>query len=284
MPRDPVSMEASSERMSPKMLPVTMVSNHLGLRISCIAALSMYLRGAAGVGRTGAASVARCHSARERATGSARVPHADHLAPLPPLPPSLPPLPRSLPSLPPSPPSLPSPSLTCGTAPPRGSPPPPASPPPSTAATPPARCSSPRCERMGAAGDARSAVISNADRPLCLTSTPTRTPALLPPGGAPAEPLVALHRGVKCHARDALHLALRVHISVEAHALAAPLLNALAQRGGGQGRNSHRLSSTTAPKRAQAPDARKGGTVWCRWHPHACAHARTHPPTLGWPK
>jgi hypothetical protein len=43
MPRDPVSMDASSERMSPKMLPVTIVSKYLGLRMSCIAALSMYL-------------------------------------------------------------------------------------------------------------------------------------------------------------------------------------------------------------------------------------------------
>lgn len=40
---DPVSMDASSERMSPKMFPVTIVSNDLGLRMSCIAALSMYM-------------------------------------------------------------------------------------------------------------------------------------------------------------------------------------------------------------------------------------------------
>lgn len=35
MPREPPSMEASSDRMSPKMLPVTTVSKYLGLRSSC---------------------------------------------------------------------------------------------------------------------------------------------------------------------------------------------------------------------------------------------------------
>ena len=44
MPRLPVSMEASSDKMSPKMLPVTIVSNTLGFRKSCMAALSMYLQ------------------------------------------------------------------------------------------------------------------------------------------------------------------------------------------------------------------------------------------------
>mmetsp|Transcript_25264 Transcript_25264/g.69662 ORF Transcript_25264/g.69662 Transcript_25264/m.69662 type:complete len:200 (-) Transcript_25264:846-1445(-) len=43
MPSDPTSMEASSLRMSPKMLPVTMVSNCLGHRMSCMAALSTYM-------------------------------------------------------------------------------------------------------------------------------------------------------------------------------------------------------------------------------------------------
>ena len=43
MPNEPVSMEASSDRMSPKILPVTMVSKARGLRISCMAALSTYL-------------------------------------------------------------------------------------------------------------------------------------------------------------------------------------------------------------------------------------------------
>mmetsp|Transcript_3717 Transcript_3717/g.10765 ORF Transcript_3717/g.10765 Transcript_3717/m.10765 type:complete len:210 (+) Transcript_3717:497-1126(+) len=43
MPRLPVSMLAASDRMSPKMLPVTMVSNDLGLRMICIAALSTYM-------------------------------------------------------------------------------------------------------------------------------------------------------------------------------------------------------------------------------------------------
>ncbi len=47
MPRLPVSMEASSDRMSPKMLPVTMVSKTLGFRRSCMAALSIYLQSVA---------------------------------------------------------------------------------------------------------------------------------------------------------------------------------------------------------------------------------------------
>ncbi|MNC85748.1 hypothetical protein D3C83_13600 [compost metagenome] len=40
MPIEPVSIEASSDRMSPNMLPVTMTSNCFGARTSCIAALS----------------------------------------------------------------------------------------------------------------------------------------------------------------------------------------------------------------------------------------------------
>ena len=43
MPIDPVSIDASSERMSPNMFPVTMTSNCLGLRTSCIAQLSTYM-------------------------------------------------------------------------------------------------------------------------------------------------------------------------------------------------------------------------------------------------
>ena len=43
MPMDPVSMDAASDRMSPKMLPVTMVSNCVGARMICIAALSTYM-------------------------------------------------------------------------------------------------------------------------------------------------------------------------------------------------------------------------------------------------
>ena len=43
MPMEPVNMEASSERMSPKRLPVTMTSNCLGLRTSCMAQLSTYM-------------------------------------------------------------------------------------------------------------------------------------------------------------------------------------------------------------------------------------------------
>ena len=43
MPIEPVSMAASSERMSPNMLPVTTTSNFLGARTSCMAALSTYM-------------------------------------------------------------------------------------------------------------------------------------------------------------------------------------------------------------------------------------------------
>src|SRR5436190_166425 len=43
MPIDPVSIEASSDRMSPKRLPVTITSNCFGVRTSCIAQLSTYM-------------------------------------------------------------------------------------------------------------------------------------------------------------------------------------------------------------------------------------------------
>ena len=43
MPIEPVSIAAASDRMSPKMLPVTITSNSRGLRISCIAAASTYM-------------------------------------------------------------------------------------------------------------------------------------------------------------------------------------------------------------------------------------------------
>lgn len=43
MPRLPVSIDAASDRMSPKMLPVTMVSKDLGFRMICMAQLSTYL-------------------------------------------------------------------------------------------------------------------------------------------------------------------------------------------------------------------------------------------------
>ena len=43
MPIEPVSIDASSDRMSPNMLPVTMTSNCFGLRTSCMAALSTYM-------------------------------------------------------------------------------------------------------------------------------------------------------------------------------------------------------------------------------------------------
>mmetsp|Transcript_16001 Transcript_16001/g.32839 ORF Transcript_16001/g.32839 Transcript_16001/m.32839 type:complete len:202 (+) Transcript_16001:121-726(+) len=43
MPNDPTSIDASSERISPKILPHTMVSNCFGHLMSCIAALSTYM-------------------------------------------------------------------------------------------------------------------------------------------------------------------------------------------------------------------------------------------------
>ena len=43
MPIEPVSIDASSERMSPNRFPVTMTSNCLGLRTSCMAQLSTYM-------------------------------------------------------------------------------------------------------------------------------------------------------------------------------------------------------------------------------------------------
>ena len=43
MPIEPVSIAASSERMSPNMLPVTTTSKLFGARTSCIAALSTYM-------------------------------------------------------------------------------------------------------------------------------------------------------------------------------------------------------------------------------------------------
>jgi hypothetical protein len=43
MPIEPASIDASSERMSPNRLPVTIVSKPRGLRTSCIAALSTYM-------------------------------------------------------------------------------------------------------------------------------------------------------------------------------------------------------------------------------------------------
>ena len=43
MPIEPVSIAASSERMSPNMLPVNSTSKFLGARTSCIAALSTYM-------------------------------------------------------------------------------------------------------------------------------------------------------------------------------------------------------------------------------------------------
>ena len=43
MPIEPVNIAASSDRMSPNMLPVTTTSKALGAFTSCIAALSTYM-------------------------------------------------------------------------------------------------------------------------------------------------------------------------------------------------------------------------------------------------
>ena len=43
MPSEPVSIAATSDRMSPNMLPVTMTSNCFGRRTSCMPALSTYM-------------------------------------------------------------------------------------------------------------------------------------------------------------------------------------------------------------------------------------------------
>src|SRR5450756_3051523 len=43
MPMEPVSIDASSDKISPKILPVKITSNCLGARTSCIAALSTYM-------------------------------------------------------------------------------------------------------------------------------------------------------------------------------------------------------------------------------------------------
>ena len=43
MPSEPVSIEASSDRMSPNRLSVTITSNWLGARRSCMASASAYM-------------------------------------------------------------------------------------------------------------------------------------------------------------------------------------------------------------------------------------------------
>ena len=43
MPIEPVSIAASSDRMSPNMLPVTITSKLFGALTNCIAALSTYM-------------------------------------------------------------------------------------------------------------------------------------------------------------------------------------------------------------------------------------------------
>ena len=57
MPIEPVNIEASSDRMSPKRLPVTITSNCLGLRTSCIAQLSTYMCESSISGKAFASSV-----------------------------------------------------------------------------------------------------------------------------------------------------------------------------------------------------------------------------------
>lgn len=84
MPRLPVSIAAASDRMSPKMLPVTSVSKLRGLRTSCMAALSTYLRAPRRLPRSrparwrrSAATPGPCSLGRRRARrtcGSARRP------------------------------------------------------------------------------------------------------------------------------------------------------------------------------------------------------------------
>src|SRR5260221_3236969 len=59
MPIDPVSIEASSERMSPNRLPVTITSNCLGFLTSCMAQLSTSMWESATSGYSGAISSAR---------------------------------------------------------------------------------------------------------------------------------------------------------------------------------------------------------------------------------
>ena len=57
MPIEPVSIDASSERMSPNMLPVTTTSNCLGARTSCMAALSTSMCESSTSGYCGAMAV-----------------------------------------------------------------------------------------------------------------------------------------------------------------------------------------------------------------------------------
>jgi len=57
MPIEPVNIEASSDKMSPKILPVKITSNCLGARTSCIAALSTYMCDNATAGYSFATSV-----------------------------------------------------------------------------------------------------------------------------------------------------------------------------------------------------------------------------------
>ena len=65
MPMEPPSIEASSDRMSPKMLPVTITSNCLGRLTSCMAALSTYMWVSATSGYCGARPVITSRHSRE---------------------------------------------------------------------------------------------------------------------------------------------------------------------------------------------------------------------------
>ena len=59
MPSEPVSIAAQSDRMSPNRLLVTITSNCLGLRTSCIAQLSAYMKRQLDIGIIGIAHLLR---------------------------------------------------------------------------------------------------------------------------------------------------------------------------------------------------------------------------------
>ena len=62
MPIEPVIMDASSDRISPNRLPVTITSNWPGLRTSCIAQLSTYI---SEYSTSGYSSLMRCMVSRQ---------------------------------------------------------------------------------------------------------------------------------------------------------------------------------------------------------------------------
>ena len=69
IPSEPVSIAASSERMSPNMFSVTITSNSLGLATSCMAALSTS-RWSSGVSENSAACRSRTTSRHNRLVSS----------------------------------------------------------------------------------------------------------------------------------------------------------------------------------------------------------------------